>query len=694
MSTLWFDLETYCEIPIANGTYAYAEKAEVLLFAYAIDDGPAQVWDLTKEEACPAVIEKALCDEDTIINAHNSQFDRNIFRLAANATPAMRKAGNQIHRWRDTMIKALAHSLPGSLDKLCGILRVPLEKAKDKEGNQLIQLFCKPRPINMKLRRATSGTHPDKWFKFVDYARLDVEAMREVDRKLPNWNYQGDELALWHLDQKINDRGFLVDLSLAHLAIKAVEVKKKHLAKRAQEITSGAVQAATQRDALLKHLFDAYGVALPDLQRATLDRYLADDRLPFEVRELIKIRVQASTSSTSKYKTLVKSVSSDCRLKGTLQFNGAMRTGRWSGRLFQPHNLPRPNLKQPDINAGIDSLLAECSDLVYPDTMELTSNAIRGCIIAPTGKKLVVADLSNIEGRALAWLSGEEWKLKAFADYDKGIGHDLYKLAYARSFSISPVEVDKEARQIGKVMELALGYEGGVGAFLAFSQVYGLDLEKLAEAAIRTIPQDIISEANSALAWAKLNKRSRFGLVDNVWVVCDSLKRMWRYAHPKTVAFWISLQSAVSQAIANPDVVFNCRVLKVQRKGAWLRIRLPSGRCLCYPSPQIDDTGKVSYTGVNQYSRKWERVQTHGGKLVENVTQAFSRDVLAYNMPEIEQRGYEIVLSVHDELLTETPDTSDFNCKELSQLMATNPPWAEGLPLAAAGFEGYRYRKG
>ena len=688
MTTLYLDLETYSEVPINNGTHAYAEGAEILLFAYAIDDGPVRVWDATSGTPMPVGLLSHLgYESDTTLVAHNSHFDRTVLAHAYPEVCLRRE------RWRDTMVKALAHSLPGSLADLCDILNIPTDKAKDKAGRQLIQLFCKPRPKNSKIRRATRTTHLVEWARFVEYAALDIEAMRAVDKKLPVWNYQGAELDLWHLDQKINDRGVLVDVELATAAIRAVERAQRGLAKRTRELTDGAVQAATQRDALLRHLVEAYGVELPDMQQSTIERRINDQDLPAELRELLAIRLQASTTSTSKYKTLVKAVSEDGRLRGTLQFDGASRTGRWAGRLFQPQNLPRPVLKQDAIDQGIEALHADCEDLVFGNVMELTSSAVRGCIVAPKGRKLVVADLSNIEGRVLAWLAGEQWKLQAFRDFDAGTGHDLYKLAYAKSFGIAPEAVTKDNRQIGKVQELALGYEGGVGAFLTFAAAYSIDLEAMGEQAIATIPQPILNEANSALAWTKLNKRSTFGLTDRAWLVCDSFKRAWRYGHPAVTSFWKDLQEAAVLAVARPGVLFTCRMLKLRRDGAWLRIGLPSGRSLCYPSPQLDDTGKLSYMGVNQYSRKWSRLKTYGGKLAENVTQAVARDVLASSMPAIEAAGYQIVLTVHDEDITETPDRDEFNAEHLAALMATNPKWSEGLPLAAAGFETYRYRK-
>ncbi|HAG2010263.1 TPA: DNA polymerase [Salmonella enterica] len=701
---LWGDLETYCEIPINNGTHAYAEGVEVMLFAWAIGDEPVSVWDLTAGEPIPSKLRKVIADPNTLLYFHNSHFDRTVLRHA------MPELAPDVTRWRDTMVQALAHSLPGALGALCEVLGVPQDKAKDKEGKALIQLFCKPRPKNSKLRRATSKTHPEEWRRFVAYAGLDIEAMREVHKRLPKWNYQGTELALWHRDQRINDRGVCMDVQLAQAAIEAVDQEQKRLAKRTQVMTDGEVQAATQRDALIKHIVESYGVDLPDMQRSTLERRIADPDLPSAVKELLHIRLQASTTSTSKYKSLMKGVSSDGRLRGTLQFCGASRTGRWAGRLFQPQNLPRPSLEQEQIDEGIEALKAGCADLLFDNIMELTSSALRGCIMAPEGKKLVISDLSNIEGRKLAWLAGEQWKLDAFRDYDtlildqngapiwdaavkdfKRRGPDLYKLAYARAFNISPDDVDKYQRQIGKVMELGLGFGGGVAAFLTFALVYGLNLDELANAALPNIPRDVIREAKS---WydESVKRKSTYGLSERVFIACDSLKRLWRRAHPATCDFWYELERTVRTAIATPQKTLYCGYLKVRRDGAWLRIQLPSGRALCYPSPSIEK-GNITYQGVNSYSRKWQRLKTYGGKLVENVTQAAARDVLAGNMPLIEDAGYSIVLTVHDEVITEAPDTDDFNDKALSALLSTNPEWAPDIPLNAGGFEAYHYRK-
>lgn len=686
MTTLFLDLETFCETPISQGTHRYAEGAEIMVAAWAVDDGPVVVWDFTDPHVVmrPSLIQ-LLKDHDQVV-IHNSHFDRTVLRHNGIELPA--------EKIRDTMVTAMAHSLPGSLGQICDILQIPTDQAKNKEGKRLIQLFCKPRPKKQKLRRATRETHPKEWAEFLDYARLDIEAMRAIDKKLPKWNLTPAERELWLLDQKINDRGVAIDMELVRSAMAAVDRAQLGLAEDAHRLTDGQVHAATQRDAMLRYILEAFEIPMEDLRASTVEAMLENENYPIELRELLQVRLQASTTSTAKYKALDRSVSSDSRLRGALQFCGAIRTARWSGRLFQPQNLTRPTLKQEAIELGIEAMKADCADYIFENVMELASSAIRGAIVAPPGKKLVIADLSNIEGRVLAWLAGETWKLKAFAEFDRGIGADLYKLAYARSFRVDAGDVTKDQRQIGKVQELAMGYEGGVGAFITFALAYGIDLDELADRARPALGAGLIAEAEDAWAWFTKMKRSTHGLSRETWVVIDAIKRAWRYAHPATSAMWKDLADAARDAISNPGQQLTCGKLQLVKRGAWLLIRLPSGRCLCYPAAQVDATGQISYMGINQYSRKWQRLKTYGGKLAENVTQAVARDVMAFGMIFAEQHDYQVVLSVHDELITEARDDGEAgNHEVLAHIMSTNPSWAGGLPLAAAGFETYRYRK-
>lgn len=688
------DLETFSATSIKDGTYIYAANCEIMLFGYAIDDGDVSVWDLTTDEKMPGDLEWALQDDDCLLNFQNSMFDRTVMRLSINVPHALWLAGHKIERWRDTMVKALSHSLPGGLEKTGAIMGLPEDEQKVKEGRAFIHLFCKPRPANSTIRRATRRSHPVEWAKFKSYCASDIISMRGVDRKLPSWNYTGAELDLWHLDQRINDRGIHVDLDFANAAIATAEKAKALLAKRTRALTNNDVERATQRDRLLGHILMEYGVDLPDLQASTLERRINDPELPQELRELLDIRMQASMGSSSKYKSLVKAVSPDGRLRGLLQFNGANRTGRWAGRTFQPQNLFRPpEYISSRWEESVEAIRMGAADLVFSNVMEATAACVRGALIAPKGRKLVVADLSNIEGRDQAWLAGESWKLRAFAEFDAGRGEDLYKVAYAKSFGVDVKTVTKKQRQIGKVEELMFGYEGGVGACITGALTYGFEIADLAAAVRPTIPAEVFDECRGFWDWILKQRRSTFGLTMDEFIGCDGLKRMWRGAHGMIVSYWPELQSHAAAAINRPGNTFECRKLKFRRDGAWLRIGLPSGRALCYPQPQVDEKGRVSYMGVNQYTRKWQRIHTYGGKIFENVCQAVARDVMAANMPNAEAQGYEIVLTVHDELITETPDSPEFNVAGLSKILSTVPAWAEGMPLAAGGWEGYRYKK-
>jgi DNA polymerase len=682
---LWIDLETFSATPLKHGTHAYAQSAEVLLCAWALDDAPVQVWDLSASEGIPVDLYTALRAGPQVW-AHNSHFDRTVL---AHALPSLCPA---LPRWRDTMVQALSHGLPGKLALLCELLQVPRDQAKDKRGRQLIDLFCKPRPASSTLRRASRTSHPEEWQQFVAYAGQDVAAMRAVHQRLPLWNYPGRELALWHLDQTINDRGVAIDLALVDAAIAAVNQAQTALACQTLTLSQGELTSTTQVAKLLQHIAACYRVTLPDLQMATLERRLHDPGLPAGLKALLAIRLQASTSSTAKYKTLRQATSADGRLRGTLQFNGAARTGRWAGRLFQPQNLPRPVLSQAVIDAGITALKAGCAELTTDNVMELTSSAIRSCLIAPPGKKLVVADLSNIEGRGQAWLAGETWKLQAFRDFDAGSGHDLYKLAYSKSFGILPENVSKAQRQIGKVQELALGYAGGVGAFVTFAGAYSIDLEALAPTVLAHAPAWAIEQAHDFYDWTCAQHRPSFELSREAFVACETLKRSWRMAHSRIASYWSEIEHAVLSAVHEPGTTRHCRTLKIRRDGNWLRLGLPSGRALCYPAPATVD-GTLTCMGLNPYSRQWARLNTYGGKIFENACQAVARDVMAHNLAAIEAAGYQIVLSVHDEVICEAPDTGDFTATHLSALLAAPPPWAPDMPLAAAGFESYVYKK-
>lgn len=710
----FIDCETRSTINLRTaGTPKYATAGEVLLVSWAIDYGPAKVWDATDGSRVPEDLLWMLeeCDE---LWAHNAFFDRTL--LAGEPLHLERLV--PLHKWRCAMALALSHGLPGGLDKLGEIFKIDADKRK-LDGKDFIKLFCVAKKDGSFNDRRS---HPAEWKEFKEYARMDIPAMQEIHRHCPKVNYGSAlesaqrEVALWHLDQRINDRGFAVDREFARHAVRATEKEKRRLADRTAEITEGGVLRATQRDKLLTYLLEEHGVSLPDLRADTVERRLEDPELPEFVKELLRIRLQATKASTSKYKRLLQMEVAG-RLCGTLQFAAANRTGRWGGRGFQPQNQPRPTHKYDQILMAIQAMKDEAEDILLmsddpaDSIMAYASSAIRSAIVAACGKKLVVSDLSNIEGRTLVWLAEEEWKLEAFRDYDtflldehgqkipgkkksefKRKGFDLYILAYARAFNVDPETVDSFMRQIGKVMELALGYGGGVGAFVTMAATYGIDLDELAERAWDTIPVWARTKAQQTWAWAKQQRRT-LGLDEKVYVVCEALKILWREAHPNVVSMWGAVEYAAKAAILNPGKKFEAARCTFVRKKEWLYVKLPSGRFLCYPQPRVEND-TISYMGVNVYSKRWHRITTYGGKFVENIDQAVSRDVIANAMPRAEATGYPLVLTVHDELVAETPDSSEFNVEGLSAILATNPPWSQGLPLAAAGFESYRYRKG
>jgi len=651
MNILWLDLETYSPVPITHGTHRYAEEAEVLLVAVAVDDQPTDVWDTQQRPAWKRDLQALINAAERIV-IHNSHFDRTVLRHCGVDVP--------VEKIRDTMVQALAHSLPGSLGTLCDVLGVPTDKAKDKAGKKLIHLFTKPRPKNMKLRRADHVSHPTEWNEFIEYARLDVDAMRDVYGRLPNWNNSRGERNLWRIDQRVNDRGIAIDLELAHAALRAFRRTSGTLAARAADLTGGHVTKLTQGARFLQYLRDYHNFTPNNLTKGTVAELLRSNGLTPFVRELLEIRQQAAATSPAKYKVLLDATSTDGRLRGTLQFCGASRTGRDAGRIFQPQNLPRPTMDADVIEGGIAAMKLDCEDLLFDNVTDLCSSAVRGCLVAPAGRKLVIADLSNIEGRVLAWLAGEDWKVKAFYDFDRGIGHDLYVVAYAKGFNVDPEVVvdnkkngDGSMRQYGKTMELACGYQGGVGAF-----------RTMGGPAVAAMTDEEIKPLVTA----------------------------WRTAHPNVVKLWYGVEAAAKAAIRKPDDLSHYDMLQFDMKDDWLRIKLPSGRYLSYRNAKIED-GRITFEGVNQFTKKWERIETYGGKLVENIVQAVARDVFMTGMVGAEEHGYEVCIRVHDELITEVPDTAEYNVAHLASIMATNPSWAVGLPLAAAGFETYRYKK-
>lgn len=731
---LFLDTETFSAADLKKcGAYAYAEHAstEIMICSYAFDDEKVQVWDATDGSRMPRDLKRALRElakpdtESRLVMQNGLLFDRLLMRecWGYDIPPA---------NIEDTMIMAFRHALPGGLDALCTVLGVDEQNAKDKAGKALINRFCKPTPKSYKVRRYTAATHPDEWDKFIKYARSDILSMREVYYRIPTWGNTEKENEILVLDQLINDRGFHVDVDLAKAAIEAVTLHKQELqAEAAKEYGSGLTGASFLPT--LRELAPAHEIL--NAQKSTLNDLLADPDLPDEARELIEMRLGAASTASTKYAPLLLGLSRDGRRRGCLQYGGAKRTLRWAGKGFQPQNLARGYYADEELDKGIAALLKGRAHRRF-DVSKLAATTVRSCIVPEKGNRFVVADYSNVEGRGLAWIAGEQTALDVFAG-----GRDIYCETAGKMFRLDPgfiKENRKDLRQIGKACELGLGYGGGVAAFLQFAKNLGLDLYQMAQDMDGTFPYHIWSAARRGFEFARIQEKNKrapkgkkadrpsYDLPRKVWMTCDAIKRMWRESHPETVTFWQDLEDAAQAAIKNPGRAFwagarvrenGDRAVKITRTftrdefgdkvpGWWLKVELPSGRVLSYPgiglSVEIEvdeETGKknkrvrIKYQGENQTTRQWGWQLTYGGKLAENIVQALCRDLLAWSMPVVEAAGYPIILSVHDELITETPDDDRYNVAELEAAMCHLPSWARGFPLAAEGDIMYRYRK-
>ena len=666
MPKLYLDTETASECDLRKtGAYLYARHptTRVLMLTYAIDDGDVElVTGIESIDDLPKAFLDCFFDSAYTLVAHNAKFDRWILQFVLGLEVP-------VERWYCTYAKALTCGLPGSLDGVGSALSLGSDLVKMADGKKLIRLFSMPQiprfrrakdesveDFNKRKAEATfwadANSHPEEWQRFCEYGSQDVITMRHVDKLLPDWTYKGFELSIFHLDQKINDRGMPVDLALAKAAAKLCDTAQEELNAELYSITDGAIEAHSLRDQVMAWL-ETQGVNIKGYTKADVSGLLEDDTVTGTARRVLEIRQQAGRTSTAKYVAFANSTAPDTqRIHGALEYYGAMRTGRWAGRQVQPQNFPRPSVKNTDILA--EAILAGTANYMYDDMMEVGASALRPVIAAPKGMKLVAGDYSNIEGRMLAFLAGEDWKLKAFSEFDKGTGHDLYVLSYAESFGVDPSEVKSEERQIGKVLELALGYQGAVGAVNQMGSSFSLVLPD----------ETLIAE----------------------WV------RRWRTAHPATVRLWYGAEEAARSALIHPGKAYNAGKLAFKKLSDWLLMRLPSGRFLMYYNAKLTKRGTIEYEGHIPGTRKWSVLDTYGGKLVENATQAAARDVMAYNMPQAEAAGYEIIGTVHDELITLVDQ--DFGSPEdFESVMAHVPEWAEGLPLSVGAWQGKRYRK-
>jgi DNA polymerase len=722
VSTCWLDTETRSATPISHGNDLYTADAECMIVTWALDLKPVQIWDATGMDPMPAELRWILSDESGIdLVAHNASYDRRIITRALDRPTA-------ITRWRCTKAQAYAHGLPGSLEMLGLVLGLSAEERKMREGKGLIKLFCTPARYDVMGRAEwnTSRTHPVEWKTFCDYAVRDTEALRTIHQRMPGHNYRGENLTAWHIDQLINERGFKIDAPMAIAARKALSAAKEQQGKYSSITTSGEVQMPTQRAKLLRWL-ESHRVELKDMKAATVREALDSDDLEPAVRFMLELRLEAAKSSGSKYKRALVSMGAGDRVRYTLQFNGAGRTGRTSGRGFQPHNMPRPTygVKYDQILREIQAMKQGHLDLVTDrGANHACADMMRSTIIAADGCEFTTADYSNIESRVLAWLAYEDWKLDAYRAFDGGTGKDAYKLLFAAFFGTPVDEVNDNQRQAGKVSELAFGFYGGVGALVTMSAVYNMDLDSLPELVLPRAKPEHLKKAHTNWRRAFM-KGEDYELEPRTYMACDVLKQVYREANSNISKMTRAIDDATKTAVKSPGTLFSIARCKIWRQGTWLIIELPSGRRLLYSNPEIlvekevdPETGRTttyeSVTYMSARGMQWSREKVWSGLFVENIVQAVANDVLRAAQLDVQvwaerdpiasaylaKLGADectpIVLHVHDELTVELPP-GILSLQKLISLMTTgaqlNRPWMKGLPLAAAGWTGPRYKK-
>ena len=681
-----------------------------------------------------------------VVVAHNAGFELAIWHMLHMRRPE-RWPAFAVSQAHCTSAAARALALPGSLENLAAAMPLPMRK--DAEGAKLMKLMCKPAKgpgaDNLRSRGYYWLDTPEHRARLLQYCKIDVEVQTLAWLALPK--LPADERAVWELDQRINARGVGIDRAACVAVGELLASEAAALDAEVAAITGGTVSSARAAPSLKKWLY-AQNVHVDDMRKGTVET--AIDALPEgPARRVLEIRRTVSKSSTAKLVPMLLTSGATGRARGTLQYHRAT-TGRWAGSGIQVQNLPRTpeGWEAEHADAALAAMLAshargqhtpELAQMCakWGDVHALASNSLRAIIRAADGHSLMAADYSNIEGRALAWLAGERWKLDAFRLYDTvdGMdangkplrrGPDLYKVAYARAFGVDVADVTKDERQIGKVQELALGYAGSIGAFLSMALNYSVDLAAIAaiaesaadpedwqdaldrydridfdpDAADDTAAED--DSDNPDLAFLEPFKGDpRRGLSREHWAALRIVVQGWRAAHPAIVTFWKNLDQAATAALDARGTVHHVgRVAFVASRGS-LRCRLPSGRYLTYPFARVvrgqSKSGKpqtvLLYNAAKGQARVWRPTRLYGGLLAENITQAVARDLLAHALLGLERRGYPVVMHVHDEIVCELPD--GVGCKnEFQKICEILPTWGHGLPLVTdTPWRGLRYRK-
>lgn len=673
MHVMNVDIETYSDVDVKTaGAYAYAESPafEILLIGYKIDDGPVQVIDLNyinNPHNCPQEKErwihnlsangtvhykfmKALTSPDYIKTAYNANFERTCFA-------AYFRKPMPPEQWRCTAVHAATLGLPGTLGAVGEALGLPEDKQKDKIGKSLIQYFCKPcKPTKANGGRTRNFPEhaPEKWAQFVEYNRQDVVTECAIREKLAIYPIPEDEQRLWELDQYMNDRGVRLDMHLVENILGYDGKYQTRLKSKARNITG--LDNPNSLAQLKQWLAKRYGMETKSITKDTIPNIMEElknkpDASP--ALQMLEIRQELGKTSTKKYAAMKNAVCQDGYLRGILQFYGANRTGRWAGRIVQVHNLPQNKI--PDIDYARELVSEgdfETLELLFEGVPFVFSQLIRTAFIPSPGCRFCVADFSAIEARVIAWLAGEKWRLEVFRTHGK-----IYEASASQMFHV-PIENIKKGsklRQQGKVAELALGYGGSFGAIKAMDKAGSIPDEE--------IPM----------------------LVAN-----------WRRASPNICRFWREAEAAAKMAIQERRTVKLKNGITFSYINKILFIHLLSGRKLAYYDARLEETPKgetITYAGVEQQTKRWGRLDTWGGKLVENIVQATARDCLAATMMQVSGLGYRIVMHVHDEIIVDAPKADTQALNNIIRIMAQEVPWAPGLPLKGDGYETDFYKK-
>lgn len=649
MKELFIDIETYSDIDLAKcGVYRYVQSInfEILLFAYSIDKGAVHVVNVKEKEPIPEEVLKALTDNSVKKYAYNAVFERVCLSKHLGYPVGMYLSPDG---WYCDMIHAATLGLPLSLENV-GIV-LGLEKQKLAIGKSLIKYFCVPcNPTKTNGYRTRNLPHHDreKWNEFIEYNKRDVETEIEIHNRLSKFPVLDQEWDNYHLNERINDLGIMIDMDFVNHAIKCDEENQENNIEKAKMITG--VDNPNSPKQLKEWLLEQGMIGVDSLSKADVQRLLKD--ATGNVEEILRLRQDIAKSSVKKYIAMQNVVGKDSRARGLIQFYGANRTGRFSGRLIQVQNLPQNHLEPLEEarelirNEDLDAILGK-----FGAVSTVLSELIRTAFIPKPGYRFIVSDFSAIEARVLAWLSGEEWRLELFKK-----GGDIYCKSASKMFGV-PVEkngVNKELRQKGKIAELALGYNGGVNALKSFGAVaMGIQESELKP------------------------------MVDK-----------WRAANPNIVRLWRMLDK-VTKYVVTKRTSYECYGLKFSYEKGIMFIELPSGRRLAYCKPRLGvnafGSECITYEGIGT-GKKWERIETFGGKICENIIQAVARDVLVESMMRLHKDGYRITMHIHDEVVLEVQDDVS-SVEEVCRIMAITPSWAKDLPLNADGYECKFYKK-